>query len=179
MLKRMVSPMILALALALGGGAAWAQSAAAPGTAADGQMAASPAAPGTAAHQNVLTSERLTEMTVKGSAGEDIGQIKQLLIDPQSGQIQGVVVSVGGFLGIGAKDVALDWQQLQIGSDQISTGATREQLEQAQAWQDPDEQTAAGGQDQTRPAGTPGSPPPAGMTAPGTAGGAGSGTSGR
>lgn len=154
MRMRMVSPLALAVALSCGG-AAWAagnDDTAAGSTAIDQQTAASPGstAAGSSSStmlnsQNTLTTERLMEMNVQGSAGENVGEIEELVIDRSSGEIQGVVVSVGGFLGIGDKKVALPWNQLQFGAnDTLTTSATKQQLEQAQAWQDPDQQTATG-----------------------------------
>ena len=43
---------------------------------------------------------------------EDFGAIKDFLVD-KSGRVRVVVVGVGGFLGIGEKNVALDYSQLQ------------------------------------------------------------------
>ena len=37
---------------------------------------------------------------VRNSAGEDVGDIKDLLIDPSSGKISTVIISTGGFLGV-------------------------------------------------------------------------------
>ncbi len=91
---------------------------------------------------SVLTSERLLDMKVQGPQGEEIGDVEQLIIDPQSGKIDGVVVSVGGFLGIGEKQVALPWQEMQLAQENLISPATKEELEQAQAWEDPNQQTA-------------------------------------
>lgn len=38
--------------------------------------------------------------TVKNSADEDVGEIKDLLIDPATGKISTVIISSGGFLGV-------------------------------------------------------------------------------
>jgi sporulation protein YlmC with PRC-barrel domain len=50
---------------------------------------------------------------VYGSAGEDIGEIKDILVDKQ-GQVTAVLVGVGGFLGIGEKNVAVSMNSLQF-----------------------------------------------------------------
>lgn len=157
MMKRIVGT--TALALILSGGVALAQSAASDQKsssaidqqqAASGSSAAGSASSMSASQQAQLTSEQLLDMKVKGAQGEDIGEVEQLVIDPSSGRVQSVVVSVGGFLGMGDKKVALPWNQVQIGQDKetLTTQATKQQLETAQAWQDPSEQTAS------RPAGS-------------------------
>jgi len=46
-----------------------------------------------------------------GKDGQDIGKVDDLVID-KDGKIVSVVVGVGGFLGIGSKDVAIDYSQV-------------------------------------------------------------------
>jgi hypothetical protein len=54
------------------------------------------------------------------------------------GAVEGVVIGVGGFLGIGEKDVALAMEKIQVRQDendrapQLITNATREELENAE-----------------------------------------------
>ncbi len=51
--------------------------------------------------------------TVKHRASdEDVGEIEDLVIG-EDGSILGVVISTGGFLGLGGQDVGLGWDQLQ------------------------------------------------------------------
>jgi sporulation protein YlmC with PRC-barrel domain len=67
---------------------------------------------------------------------EDIGEVNNLLIG-QNGEIQGIVIGVGGFLGLGEKDVVVPMNALQMqpGTEQdenaIRVNISREQLEQA------------------------------------------------
>lgn len=65
---------------------------------------------------------------VLGPNNEKIGDVNDLLFS-KDGKIAGVVVGVGGFLGIGQKDVALDMGAFQVvpastGSSTGSTGST-------------------------------------------------------
>jgi len=48
---------------------------------------------------------------VRTNADEDIGTINELIID-ENGQIVAVLVGVGGFLGMGEKDVAIGWDNI-------------------------------------------------------------------
>lgn len=51
--------------------------------------------------------------TIKHRASdEDVGDIEDLVIG-DDGQILGVVVTTGGFLGLGGQDVGLGWDQLE------------------------------------------------------------------
>jgi hypothetical protein len=59
---------------------------------------------------------RLIGQPVYSSAGDDaeeIGSISDLVFD-EGGQITAVVIGVGGFLGIGEKSVAVDFQSLEF-----------------------------------------------------------------
>jgi len=69
----------------------------------------------TAADTDNLGS-RLIGQPVYSSAGDDaeeIGSISDLVFD-ENGQITAVVIGVGGFLGIGEKAVAVDFQSLEF-----------------------------------------------------------------
>jgi sporulation protein YlmC with PRC-barrel domain len=52
-------------------------------------------------------------MSVVNSAGESVGKISNLIIDKDN-RVTGAVLSVGGFLGLGAKSVAVPWDALKI-----------------------------------------------------------------
>src|SRR5207249_8364312 len=54
---------------------------------------------------------KLTGITVRGPNEEKIGAISEVLVD-HSGNAQAVVIGVGGFLGIGQKDVAVPFNTL-------------------------------------------------------------------
>lgn len=81
-----------------------------------------------------ITTEQLTGANVYDANNEDVGRVSELVVGPQ-GEIQGAVVDVGGFLGIGAKPVALDYNQLdvhkQVDGDtlRVYVNMTKEQLE--------------------------------------------------
>jgi len=67
------------------------------------------------------------------SNGQDtIGEVSDLVVT-EDGQVEAIVVGVGGFLGIGEKPVALAWNSIKLteqdGSRVILVSATREQLE--------------------------------------------------
>lgn len=62
---------------------------------------------------NQWLSTQLIGLPVYDSANENIGSISNLVIG-QSGAIQAVVVGVGGFLGVGAKDIAVSLHKMEI-----------------------------------------------------------------
>ena len=52
---------------------------------------------------------------VKDRQGGEVGKIQELMVEPQSGRIQRVVVSFGGTLGVNEKRVEIPWEALTIG----------------------------------------------------------------
>jgi sporulation protein YlmC with PRC-barrel domain len=66
-----------------------------------------------------LIAEDLMGIPVVGPGDEEIGKVEDLIFDEQE-KITGVVVGVGGFLGIGKKEVGLDWEQAELEEDQES-----------------------------------------------------------
>ena len=51
---------------------------------------------------------------VKNLQGEDLGEIEEVLVDPETGQVKFAVVEVGGFLGLGSTKVAVPWSAFQL-----------------------------------------------------------------
>jgi len=98
------------------------QQAAAEPTKTEPKEAAQPSA-GQLSAQDVIGTE------VVNTKGDQVGEIKDLVIDQN--QIEYAVISVGGFLGIGAKQVAIPLDQLKLGKDQtyLMTAETEAQLE--------------------------------------------------
>ncbi|MBW7472414.1 PRC-barrel domain-containing protein [Marinobacter sp. M216] len=61
---------------------------------------------------NGLQASNLMGVTVITSGDEEVGEVKDLIIN-KDGQVVGVVIGVGGFLGMGDKDVAIGWDEVQ------------------------------------------------------------------
>jgi sporulation protein YlmC with PRC-barrel domain len=59
---------------------------------------------------------------VYGANSENIGSINDIVVD-RNGQLVALVVGVGGFLGIGQKDVAIPFGAVEIVSDRAQAGA--------------------------------------------------------
>ncbi|MBV8189606.1 MAG: PRC-barrel domain-containing protein [Alphaproteobacteria bacterium] len=63
-----------------------------------------------------MSGAALIGKTVKSAANESIGKISDYYLDA-SGAVKLVVVSVGGFLGVGSKEVGVPWTDLKFGRD--------------------------------------------------------------
>lgn len=62
---------------------------------------------------NSMQASDLIGAEVKTTGDENVGPVDELLID-ESGQVVAIVVGVGGFLGIGEKNVAIGWDDVTI-----------------------------------------------------------------
>jgi sporulation protein YlmC with PRC-barrel domain len=86
---------------------------------------------------NEWRSSKLVGAQVTGANNENIGEIDDVLLDG-SGMAKSVVIGVGGFLGMGEKDVAIPFSALKIvrksgddAIDKITVSYTKEQLKDA------------------------------------------------
>ena len=66
-----------------------------------------------APQRNQVLASELMDAKVFGADGNSIGEINDIVLD-RAGQIHGVVFGVGGFLGMGEKNVAVSYNALQI-----------------------------------------------------------------
>jgi hypothetical protein len=124
--------------LALTAGAAFAQTVAEQ--AADNEVAVTPPS-----DEQVIVEQETTHMLTRELIGADvmhyehgnIGTLDALLFDDND-RILGGVVSIGGFLGLGAKEVALSWDEFTVRPEEgiVYVGLTREQLEAAPSFKD-------------------------------------------
>lgn len=83
--------------------------------------------------QNELRIDWITGTSVQSPQGENIGSISDVIVDGDTSELKAAIVGVGGFLGIGQKQIALPWDQLQINYDarEIVTDLTREEADAA------------------------------------------------
>ena len=118
---------------------------------------------------NQWLSSKFIGIDVVGADDKKIGDVSDVLFD-QQGKIEAYVIGVGGFLGIGAKDVALAPSAFQPVKDnnnneRLKLSMTRDQLEKAPAFerkQEPRATTGASpssGMGSPRPTGAPGGTP--------------------
>jgi hypothetical protein len=82
-----------------------------------------------------LLASKFRGSAVLGADDQKIGGVTDVLFDP-SGKVDAYVVGVGGFLGIGQKDVALAPSSVQLIKDpvdtiKLKTSMTKDQLNQA------------------------------------------------
>jgi sporulation protein YlmC with PRC-barrel domain len=81
-----------------------------------------------------IASDSLLGTAVKDQQGKDIGKVSKLMIDPTEGRVTSVIISSGGTLGMGGKELSLPWNALQLQRDQdqrLVVTMQREMLQQA------------------------------------------------
>ena len=65
----------------------------------------------------VLRASQLMGMNVEGTDGKKLGDVKDLVIDPDDGSIEYIVLDFGGVLGIGTKYFAIPWEAVDQTAD--------------------------------------------------------------
>jgi sporulation protein YlmC with PRC-barrel domain len=81
--------------------------------------------------QSVRASQ-LIGANVQSATGDNIGDINDLVLDPQSGQVQFAVLGIGGFLGIGERLTPVPWQAIDVrGERNFTLNVDRQKLEAA------------------------------------------------
>lgn len=109
-----------------------------PSTGAVGEVAPEPANPPPAdavipaQAADEVRADALIGMNVYNANGDKVGQVKDILFN-ENGQATGVVLSVGGVLGLGAKSVGLNWSEVDVRpeSEMVKVNYSKEQLEAA------------------------------------------------
>ena len=63
---------------------------------------------------SLMGADTLIGDSVVNAQEENLGDIKEIMIDMRSGQVAYAVLSFGGFLGMGEKLFAVPWQAMQL-----------------------------------------------------------------
>ena len=97
--------------------------------------------------ENTILANDLIGINVYSPDGESIGEVDNLIVN-LDGTVDGVVIGVGGFLGIGEKDVAVEMGSLSTAADEngnvrLTSSATKTDLEAADAFVTAADQKAA------------------------------------
>ncbi|HEX7647094.1 MAG TPA: PRC-barrel domain-containing protein, partial [Noviherbaspirillum sp.] len=66
----------------------------------------------------VIAASKLDGDTVYSADDKDVGKVKEIMLDMHSGRIAYVVLSSGGFLGMGDKLLAIPWHVLTLDAEQ-------------------------------------------------------------
>ncbi len=111
----------------------------APGEATD-HGSATPAEPPTVTVLNNHEVEGILGRQVIGAAEENMGRIVDVIVD-RDGRVRAAVIDFGGFLGVGSRKIAVDWNALHFPppgqpNAKISLDLTRDQVKAAPEYQE-------------------------------------------
>jgi sporulation protein YlmC with PRC-barrel domain len=87
---------------------------------------------------NVMMASNMIGTTVYSANNENVGDINDIIIG-KDGRVEGVVIGVGGFLGLGEKDVLIPLDRIQFSRDdnnnqRLVIASTKQDLENAPAF---------------------------------------------
>jgi hypothetical protein len=85
-----------------------------------------------------MRASKLIGTKVTNAANESVGEINDVVLG-KDGKVAAVILGVGGFLGMGERDVAISYSGLKFAKDSnnrdvITVNATKDQLKAAPAW---------------------------------------------
>src|ERR1043166_3139211 len=84
---------------------------------------ATPSPTATKAQGNLWRASKLKGLNVYNEQNEKLGDISEILID-KSGKVDGIVIGVGGFLGMGQHDIKVDMSKLKFVDEPVRTSST-------------------------------------------------------
>jgi hypothetical protein len=121
----MLTRIILATLITAGATAAYAQSP----TTATPPTASSPAAKPMPSQAASADTRKLIGRNIQNAQNETIGEIKSVFIG-KDGTVDSVMVGVGGFLGMGEREVRLNWSELNVSQngEKVTVNLTKDQL---------------------------------------------------
>jgi len=88
--------------------------------------------------EDEMRASKLIGTKVVNTANETIGDINEVVLG-MDGKVAAVVVGVGGFLGMGEREVAVNFESLRMSRDSnkdlvLTVNATKESLKAAPEW---------------------------------------------
>lgn len=82
---------------------------------------------------HLMGADTLLGNDVFNADGEDLGDIKEIMLDMRSGRVSYAVLSFGGFMGLGEKLFAVPWAALKLDTEnkRFTLNVSHQQLEGA------------------------------------------------
>lgn len=89
-----------------------------------------------------ISAKDILNKSVRNNTNEVVGDINDIRLD-KSGKIASVIIGVGGFLGLGEKNVALPFEQLSFATNEdgnlvVTADLTKESLQAMPEWNSPE-----------------------------------------
>lgn len=138
-MRKLSTAAAVAIALAIGGQAAYAQTA----TTHDTKAATAAPTPATMIQPDEMRASKMIGSTVYDVQNRDIGNVKDLILG-KDGKVDKVVVDVGSFLGMGGKYVAVPLSDIKTDNNRLTLDRSKEQLQQMAEYRLENRATGAG-----------------------------------
>ena len=138
-MSKLTTAATLAAILAAAAPAALAQTRATPETRTETTGMASK----TGIQSDEIRASKMLGSTVYDMQNRNIGSVKDLVLN-KDGRVDGVVVDVGSFLGMGGKYVLVNVSDIKTDHNRLTLDRTKEQLQQMAAYRLEDSNTGAG-----------------------------------
>lgn len=83
--------------------------------------------------RRTMSATTLIGDTVRNPEGQELGSVKEIMLDMDTGRTSYAVLDMGGFLGIGNKLFAMPWSMLTVDAEnhEIVIDVAKERLENA------------------------------------------------
>lgn len=60
----------------------------------------------------ISTAKAIQGLSLWDRNSKLLGEVNDVILDREASQLRMIVISLGGFLGIGSKDIAIDWTEI-------------------------------------------------------------------
>ena len=82
---------------------------------------------------HLMGAETLIGNDVNNKDGDDLGDVKEIMLDMRNGRVAYAVLSFGGFMGMGEKLFAVPWDALKLDTEnkRFTLNVNKQQLESA------------------------------------------------
>lgn len=85
-----------------------------------------------------MRASKLIGTTVVNTANENIGEVNEIILG-KDGKVAAVIIGVGGFLGMGEREVAVSYESMRMNRDSgnnlvLTVNATKDALKSAPEW---------------------------------------------
>ena len=78
-------------------------------------------------------ASKLVGLNVYNEQNEKLGDISEILLD-KSGKVEGVIIGVGGFLGMGQRDIKVELSKLKFVDEPVKAAATTTTASSDRKW---------------------------------------------
>jgi sporulation protein YlmC with PRC-barrel domain len=132
---KIAKPIVLSFSV-LAFASAWAQQPQEQSQQQQSQQESSAAAGASQQSASQMSADQLIDSKVMDSQGEELGEIKDVVLDLQGGKIHAVELEIGGTAGVGAKKFAFPANEIKPGQNrgQFTVDAQKQKLENGEGY---------------------------------------------